>query len=86
MANLFINEKFDEFLKENSKEKSEKIFENFKIFVKQLKANFKESKISETIETIKIVFPNENYIECSKEEDLAFFFHNLNNFEEVITF
>lgn len=86
MANLFINEKFDEFLKENSKEKAEKIFENFEIFVKQLKTNFKESKIFETIETIKIVFPNEKYIECSKEEDLAFFFHNLNNFEEVITF
>ena len=29
MANLFINEKFDEFLNENSKEKVEKIFENF---------------------------------------------------------
>lgn len=86
MANLFINEKFDEFLKENSKEKVEKIFENFEIFVKQLKTNFKESKIFETIGTIKIVFPNENYIECSKEEDLAIFFHNLNNFEEVITF
>ena len=82
MANLFINEKFDDFLRKNMKKKI--LFEKFNSFVNELKTKIKGSIVNKEEETIKITFSNGNYIEYSVEDELPNFFHNLNGFEEMI--
>lgn len=84
MANLFINEKFDDFLKKNMKTEKKLLFEKFNFFVNELKTKIKGSTVNKEEETIKITFSNGNYIEYSVEDELPNFFHNLNGFEEMI--
>lgn len=84
MANLFINEKFDDFLKKNMKTEKKMLFEKFNSFVNELKTKIKGSTVNKEEETIKITFSNGNYIEYSVKDELPNFFHNLNGFEEMI--
>lgn len=84
MANLFINEKFDDFLRKNMKTEKNLLFEKFNSFVNELKTKIKGSIVNKEEETIKITFSNGNYIEYSVEDELPNFFHNLNGFEEMI--
>lgn len=84
MANLFINEKFDDFLKKNMKTEKNLLFEKFNSFVNELKTKIKGSAVNKEEETIKITFSNGDYIEYSVEDELPNFFHNLNGFEEMI--
>ena len=84
MANLFINEKFDDFLKKNMKTEKKLLFEKINSFVNELKTKIKGSTVNKEEETIKITFSNGNYIEYSVEDELPNFFHNLNGFEEMI--